>query len=89
MSKHALKQIIIAAVVVVLSIGATTSAFAATEENVHAYTTTGSWVKQWFGLGLLILGAAGMATFFTRLMWDRHPRNKSDSSTRRFGSVLY
>jgi len=73
MSKHALKQIIIAAVVVVLSIGASNLALAATEENVHAYTTTGSWLKQWFGLGLLILGAAGMATFFTRLMYDRQP----------------
>ena len=74
MSKYTAKQLITAAIVLVLLASASVTVHAATEEQVHAYTTTGSGVKTGFGYALLILGAIGVLTFLSRTVTDMRRR---------------
>jgi hypothetical protein len=71
MPKYTFKQIVIAAIVVILLAGASTSVRAATGEPGHAYTTTSSGVKAGFGFGLLALGAVGVVTFLSRSLVEK------------------
>gem|GEM_PF-967734 len=71
MSKNTVKQIVIPILVVILLAGASVSVHAATEDPVHAYTTTNSDVKAGFGYGLLVLGGIAVFTFLSRAFFTK------------------
>jgi len=74
MPKYTIKQLVIAAIVVVLLASASATVHASTGESTHAYTTTSSGVKTGFGLGLLALGAIALVTFLSRAIVDKARR---------------
>ena len=71
MPKYTLKQLVIAAVVLILLASASATAHASADGTSHAYTTSSSGVKAGFGFGLLAFGGIAVLTFLSRAVVEK------------------